>query len=600
MNKNVIINYDKVLIKAIVLVGNNRDVCKRENVYMHVLMNIVNVVGIIVLFGEILFVLHQKKSHMQNLLLIMLVALQVNFAGYLFELNSDNLEEALQGVKFAYLGKPFIILSMFLFVVDFCKVKLGKVFRDCLVLAHVAITLLVFTCEYNSLFYSSIDYTYEGLFPHLVLGHGTVYYVYTLLVFAYFVSIVVISIRRFISTRDDLVKHQIILIMSTVVVCIGGLALFLSGATFGYDATLPAYFISETILLLVMTRYQLFNTLSYAREDATEHLAEAIIVYDNDEEIVYLNHNARLLKEYVEENYNDSLFSVLSSYEAKKKHLIVENGSIFKGDRSDYKGNNISDNSAYHIISREIARKNMKYGRTFVVADETDSYYYTKRLKADVKNKTREIVKMQRSIIASFASMIEARDGITGLHIKNTSSFVSVLCRALLAEGKFSDELTEENVQMIIEAASLHDIGKISIPDYVLQKPGKLTDEEFEIMKTHPGEGARIIKETLVKLENDKYVSIAYDMAYYHHEKFGGGGYPCNLKGNEIPVSARIMAICDVYDALRSKRHYKEDFSVEKAVSIIRESRGTHFDPEITDVFLEHIDEMEAVLEAGA
>lgn len=96
-------------------------------------------------------------------------------------------------------------------------------------------------------------------------------------------------------------------------------------------------------------------------------------------------------------------------------------------------------------------------------------------------------------------------------------------------------------------------------------------------------------------MENDEYVKIAYDMAYYHHERYAGGGYPCNLKGNDIPLSARIMAICDVYDALRSKRHYKDGFSVEKATEIIRESKGTHFDPDITEVFLNHIDEIEAV-----
>ena len=160
---------------------------------------------------------------------------------------------------------------------------------------------------------------------------------------------------------------------------------------------------------------------------------------------------------------------------------------------------------------------------------------------------------------------------------------------------KYADRITDDYAQMVSAAAKLHDIGKIAVPDYVLQKPGKLTDEEYEIMKKHPAEGARIIKETLGKLENDEYVHIAYNMAYYHHEKFAGGGYPCNLKGTKIPLSARIMAICDVYDALRSNRHYKEGFSMEKSVSIIRESRGSHFDPDITDIFLQHIDEMEAV-----
>ena len=150
-------------------------------------------------------------------------------------------------------------------------------------------------------------------------------------------------------------------------------------------------------------------------------------------------------------------------------------------------------------------------------------------------------------MIGSFAAMIEARDGITGLHIKNTSNFVKILTHAMQNSPKYADRITDDYAQMVSAAAKLHDIGKIAVPDYVLQNPGKLTDEEYEIMKKHPAEGAR------------------------------------------------IMAICDVYDALRSNRHYKEGFSVEKSVSIIRESRGSHFDPDITDIFLQHIDEMEAV-----
>ena len=286
---------------------------------------------------------------------------------------------------------------------------------------------------------------------------------------------------------------------------------------------------------------------------------------------------------------------VLAKLDTEKEHLIVLNGYIFKGDRSDYSENPDMMNSVYHISCRETVKNNRSYGKTYVVTDETDSFYYTERLQAEVKGKTKEIVRMQRSIIGSFATMIEARDGITGLHIKNTGSFVRVLVRAMQKDARYREVITDEYAEMVSEAAYLHDIGKIAVPDHVLQKPGKLTDEEFAIMKRHPEEGAKIIRDTLGSLENDEYVTIAYDMARYHHEKYAGGGYPCNLHGEEIPLSARIMAICDVYEALRSKRHYKEGFSVEKAVAIIQENRGTQFDPYITDIFLEHIDEMEAV-----
>ena len=210
---------------------------------------------------------------------------------------------------------------------------------------------------------------------------------------------------------------------------------------------------------------------------------------------------------------------------------------------------------------------------------------------------TRQIYEKERNnrmLIGILSQIVEFRNGESGRHVIHINLITQLLLEQLVKKtGKY--QLSWEDRFLIATASALHDIGKIAVPDYVLQKPGKLTDEEFAIMKRHPEEGAKIIRDTLGALENDEYVTIAYDMARYHHEKYAGRGYPCNLHGEEIPLSARIMAICDVYEALRSKRHYKEGFSVEKAVAIIQENRGTQFDPYITDIFLEHIDEMEAV-----
>jgi len=562
---------------------------------MHTIMLTMEYIGIAMLVLEIIYVMRQKSSYMQTLMLVLLFSLLANFVGYLFELKADNMQTALMGVKFAYLGKPYIILSIFLFVMEFCKVHIPSLLKNALVGFQLIITMLVLTCESHTLYYRSISYTVNGTHPHLVLEHGIFYYLHEAAVFGYFITIIIVAIRRIKHTRDALIKEQIKLFLAMSIVCLLAYGIFLAGWADGYDATLPAYFICVQILIMLMLRYELFNTLSLAKEDATDRMSEAVIVFDNDDDIIYLNRNAELLKQYIEKNYKEEVFQVLKQLDKEKKHLLVH-GSIFVGDRSDYQENiHVPLNSVYHISSRKIVKNNRSYGITYVISDETDSYYYTERLEADVREKTHEIVRMQRSIIGSFATMIEARDGITGLHIKNTGNFVRTLVDAMREDVRYKDIITKEYADMVAEAAYLHDIGKISIPDEVLQKPGKLTNEEFDIMKTHPAEGARIIKETLGKMENDEYVKIAYDMAYYHHERYAGGGYPCNLKGNDIPLSARIMAICDVYDALRSKRHYKDGFSVEKATDIIRESKGTHFDPDITEVFLNHIDEIEAV-----
>ena len=552
-------------------------------------------ISIALLIFEIIYVMKQKGSYMQNLMLLLLISVLVNLVGYLVELKSDSLETALIGVKIAYLGKPYITLCIFFFVVEFCKVNLSDLLKGALVAFHLLITTLVFTCDLHSFFYTSIQYIYSDSYCHLVLGHGLFYYLFIGMTLLYFIAITVIGIRKIRSTKDWLIKRQMFLCLAMITICLIGFLLFLSGCTNGYDTTVLSYFVCVQMLIILMVHFQLFNTLSFAKDESMDGMEEALFVFDNDDGVIYQNKNARLMQHYIENHYTEPFVQVLKKLIQKNEHLIVKNGYVFRGEGHDHEDVPQSAYSVYHITGREITRLGRTYGYAVLVSDETESYYYTSHLEAKVSAKTHEIIKIQRSVIGSFAAMIEARDGITGLHIKNTSNFVKILTHAMQNSPKYADRITDDYAQMVSAAAKLHDIGKIAVPDYVLQKPGKLTDEEYEIMKKHPAEGARIIKETLGKLENDEYVHIAYNMAYYHHEKFAGGGYPCNLKGTEIPLSARIMAICDVYDALRSNRHYKEGFSVEKSVSIIRESRGSHFDPDITDIFLQHIDEMEAV-----
>ena len=202
---------------------------------------------------------------------------------------------------------------------------------------------------------------------------------------------------------------------------------------------------------------------------------------------------------------------------------------------------------------------------------------------------------MQSSVIESFANMIEARDGITGQHIKHTSAYVRILIYGMKQAGLYSDILTDEYIATVIDVAPLHDIGKIAIMDQILKKNDRLIDEEFESIKTHPQVGADIAEDILKGVESDSYIKIAKDIILYHHEKWDGTGYPMGLKGKKIPLCARIMAVADVYDALRSKRSYKESFSKEKSRRIILDGAGKHFDPDIVQIFQAQIDEIERV-----
>ncbi len=196
------------------------------------------------------------------------------------------------------------------------------------------------------------------------------------------------------------------------------------------------------------------------------------------------------------------------------------------------------------------------------------------------------IESIQRNIITSIATVVEERDENTGGHIVRTEEYVRALIEKMKKIEKYS-RLGVGFYENILLAAPMHDIGKIRIPDAILNKPGKLTPEEFEIMKKHAGFGADIIGKTMKGVEEDEYLEIARNIAKYHHERYDGTGYPDGLKGEEIPIEARIMALADVYDALVSERVYKKAFSKEEAIKIIGECSGTQFDPELAALFLE-------------
>ncbi|MCL2253231.1 MAG: response regulator [Lachnospiraceae bacterium] len=212
-----------------------------------------------------------------------------------------------------------------------------------------------------------------------------------------------------------------------------------------------------------------------------------------------------------------------------------------------------------------------------------------------IHERMKQIKLLKNAIVFGFADVVEKRDHETGGHIERTSDYIAILVNAMLNRGVYIEELTGMDLDTFISSARLHDVGKIAIPDHILNKPGKLTDEEFEIMKTHVKKGVEIINMMASRVEDDDFLKNAASFVGYHHERWDGTGYPYGLSGTEIPLQGRIMAIADVYDALVSVRPYKNPFSDEKAVQIIMEGSGKHFDPIIADVFYEIRDEYRAV-----
>jgi response regulator RpfG family c-di-GMP phosphodiesterase len=207
-------------------------------------------------------------------------------------------------------------------------------------------------------------------------------------------------------------------------------------------------------------------------------------------------------------------------------------------------------------------------------------------LESKVVKRTDQLTRTQDATIFCLAGLAEIRDPETGQHLERTRLYIQAVARKLSENKRHRDLLTDSYIQVLYKSAPLHDIGKVGIDDHILLKPGKLTEDEFKIMKRHAHYSARALRKAEKSLGADSFLRIAIEIAASHHEKWDGTGYPRRLKGEAIPVSARLMAIADVYDALISRRVYKEPFSHKKSRSIILEGRGSHFDPDVVDAFM--------------
>ena len=339
---------------------------------MHAFLVGLQYFGIVILMVEFIYILMQKPTRQQQLLLVVNSALLVNFVGYLFELQAATPREAIEAVKFIYLGKPFIVLGMLLFIFQFCGVKLPKWLMLLLAGIHVSIVFLVLTCEKHSLYYKSIDFTQEGIFPHLVLGRGIIYLLYNGLIVVYLIVIQVVLIRVYRKEYNDIRKKQCVAFYVMVIVMMFSLLIYFAGVTRGYDTTLAGYLISTLILSVALFRSHILELLSMVQELAVDELAEGLIVLDNGGGVAYFNHNAGEIFTQLKCKEGREVVGFLDSYISRGKKLAL-NGRI------------------YDVSSREIIKKDYYYGKMYVISDITENYHYTEY----IKNQTEEMKQLK-------------------------------------------------------------------------------------------------------------------------------------------------------------------------------------------------------------
>ena len=364
-----------------------------------------------------------------------------------------------------------------------------------------------------------------------------------------------------------------------------------------YGELIPfAYLVSGWVMLFMVRKIEMYDVSNSVVQTTEKY---GYIVFDERKK--FLSANEIAIRHFPE------LAELKVDYPVPESNSVIYNNILPWLKACDEKGED--EIHSFSIKDKELkcsvsyirhGRKNKKIGYLIEIIDETQQVEYIKllnnyntELEVAVLEQTEQLREMQDKLTLGMAELLESRDSSTGGHIKRTSTGVRIFVDEL-QKHKDKYAVSPQFYKYVIKAAPMHDLGKIAVDDSILRKPGRFTEEEFNAMKVHAAKGAEIVASLLEDVEDEEFARIAENVAHYHHEKWNGQGYPEQLKGEEIPLEARIMALADVFDALVSKRCYKEQMSFDEAFAIIEESLGSHFDPELGKIFMQCRSRLEA------
>jgi len=518
-------------------------------------------------------------KHFDVHLTIIFIMVPLSNLGYWLVARSRDVYEAVVALKLVYLGATFMLVFMTFSIFSLCKIRLRKLSKAVLMACAFAFGGLIITIGSNDLYYVTDSITLNNYAGVSVIDkeYGPMHSMYYLFTAVCMLMCIVAFVYCYIRKKD--VSHNIILLQTIpfVVSCAG----FLGGrAILGYIEPMPVcYVFAQVIYILISYKLGLYDINDSGIDSLVMKGDTGFISIDF--KLRYLGCNETAQKFFPQ--VNDLRVDKPITTDPYMRETAVRWIEDFKKNESDNEFHYEVGDTNYQVNINYLFDGRRRRGYQFFITDDTaDQQYisllnkYNSALNEEVNIKTQHIVAMHDNLIMGMATMVESRDNSTGGHIKRTSMGVRILIDEMRKDEDL--DLDDEFCRDVIKAAPMHDLGKIAVDDEILRKPGRFTDEEFAKMKEHAAEGARIVHSILESTDDESFKVVAENVAHYHHERWDGSGYPEGLKGEQIPLEARIMAIADVYDALVSKRVYKDKMSLEKADSIIMEGMGKHFD----------------------
>ena len=529
---------------------------------------------------------------------LIFVLIPIANIGYIPLYLSENVNEALLGNKIVYIGGCFLSLLCMLAMSSMFSIRLPRWVVVCAVGFSLFIYFAALSAGHTDFFYKSFDVENVDGVNEIHKVYGPLHKLFYVMLISHAIASIVMIVYSFVKKNEVSIRT---LVLFSVIELVSIMTYFLQKV---FDSPVElqpvSYLLFQFVSLIIINRAELYNVGRSQASAVINKEENGFMLIDKN--MRYIGSNKTLRNFFPELK----LLRVDSPIEVDEK---AGKGYKDMKDIMPYVMNRISafrrhddqNLTAEHVVERgdhiyrmtveNLKVRNKMYGYQIFFFDETKERQYTNllrkyndELEIEVDKKTEHIQEIQDKMVLGLATMVEGRDASTGGHIRRTSTVVGFLIDEMKKDKL--EGLDEEFCRCVIKAAPMHDIGKIAVDDVILRKPGRFTPEEFEIMKTHAAKGAVLVHDILKDVEEPRFQEIAENVAHYHHERWDGSGYPDGLKGEEIPLEARIMAIADVYDALVSKRCYKEKMSFEQAYNIIEEGMGKHFDERLNKYFI--------------
>ena len=506
---------------------------------------------------------------------------------------AETLEAALVANRLTYVGGCYLMLNIMFVVFSMCQIHLNRWLRVALMLLTSVVFLAAMSMGKADFYYKSIAFERVDGFAVLTKEYGPVHGVFVAMTFLYFLMSVGAIAYCYVK-KNQVSRKMLALLFFPVVVCM--VSFFGARKVFPRVELIPSAFaVAQITYLVIVYRMCLYDITNTAVDSLVQSGETGLISFDFGFHYLGSNETAKAIFP----NLNNLTVDRSIRRDKQMQDVVRPWLEAFKANEADDTFTYEKNDHIYEVKVTYLFDDTHKRGYELFINDDTANQQhialinrYNAQLEQEVAEKTEHIVEIHDQLVLGMATMVESRDNSTGGHIRRTSEGVRLLVEAIREANAF--DLSDAFCKAVVKAAPMHDLGKIAVDDAVLRKPGRFTPEEFEKMKAHAAEGARIVREILKGTDDDYFRQIAENVAHYHHERWDGSGYPEKLKGEEIPLEARIMAIADVYDALVSKRVYKESMSFEEAHAIIMEGMGKHFDARLQPCYLAAKPKLEA------